>query len=111
MAGNLTIVTATVLDEDMTLTVTQLCESLGLEKDQLVSFVEEGLVEPLGSNPENWQFPGPALKRLRIAARLQRDLEIDLPGAILAVDLLEELQRLRARVRALESALRESDQL
>jgi len=76
--------------------------------DELVLFVQEGLVEPLGGSPESWRFPGPALKRLRTAVRLQRELDIDLPGAILAVDLLEELHHLRTRVRALERVLGET---
>ncbi|MHB8348498.1 MAG: chaperone modulator CbpM [Acidiferrobacterales bacterium] len=95
-------VTATVLDEDTVLSVTQLCESLGLELDDLVAYVQEGLVEPRGGSPQAWSFPGPALKRLRTALRLRRELEIDLAGTILAVELLEEIERLRTRLRALE---------
>ncbi len=101
-------ITATVLDEDMTLTVAQLCESLGLELDELIGYVQEGLVEPRGISPQTWSFPGPALKRLHTALRLRRELEIDLAGTILAVELLEEIEHLRARVHALELLLGEA---
>ncbi len=100
-------VTATVLDEDTMISVTQLCEALGLELDDLVVYVQEGLVEPRGAVPQAWSFPGPALKRLRTALRLRRELEIDLAGTILAVELLEEIERLRTRLRALELLLGE----
>ncbi|MHB8455101.1 MAG: chaperone modulator CbpM [Acidiferrobacterales bacterium] len=108
MADNLTVFTATVLDQEATLTVTELCQSLGLELDELSVFVQEGLVEPHGGSPESWRFPGSAFKRLRTATRLRRDLGIDLAGAILAVDLLEEIERLRTHVRALERLLGET---
>ncbi|RMD70459.1 MAG: hypothetical protein D6819_04270 [Gammaproteobacteria bacterium] len=66
--------------------------------------VEEGLLEaPPGSAPEAWQFTGEHLRRLLTALRLQRELEINLESAALVLDLLEELQTLRARLRALES--------
>jgi chaperone modulatory protein CbpM len=42
-----------------------------------------------------WRFSGAALRRARIALRLERDLGVNLPGVALALDLLEELQRLR----------------
>ena len=100
-------ITATVLDEDVMLSVEQLCASLGLEPDDLIAYVQEGLVEPRGAGPQTWRFPGPALKRLHTALRLRRELEIDFSGTILAVDLLEEIERLRARVRALEQLLGE----
>jgi len=67
--------------------------------------VEEGLLQPSGDAPENWHFPAPALHRLRTALWLQQELEINLPGAALSLSLLDELQDLRARVRALEYLL------
>jgi len=42
----------------------------------------------------------PACTRARRALRLQRDLEIDLTGAALAVELLDEIESLRTRLRA-----------
>ncbi|MBP1152859.1 hypothetical protein JOD69_004728 [Methylocaldum sp. RMAD-M] len=45
----------------------------------------------------NWQFNTAALRRLQTALHLQRDLGVNLPGAALALDLLEELEALRRR--------------
>jgi chaperone modulatory protein CbpM len=42
------------------------------------------------------------VRRVEIALRLQRDLQVNLAGAALALDLLEETQRLRARLQSLE---------
>jgi chaperone modulatory protein CbpM len=45
------------------------------------------------------------LRRARLAVRLERDLEVNLAGVALALDLLEEIDRLR---RALGSRHSES---
>ena len=54
-----------------------------------------------GPAPEDWHFPGPQVRRAQRAARLMRDLELDLPATALVLELLEEVERLRARVRQL----------
>jgi chaperone modulatory protein CbpM len=42
-----------------------------------------------------WRFSGTALRRTRLALRLERDLELNLAGVALALDLMEEVERLR----------------
>ena len=106
MSEKTTVVRAVVLDEDMTIGAGQLCESLGLDLSELVACVQEGFVEPFGDSPDTWSFPGPALKRLHTLLRLRRGLNIDLAGAVLAVELLEDITHLRERVHALEELLR-----
>jgi len=45
------------------------------------------------------------VRRARRAIRLSRDLDVNLPGVGLALELLDELEDLRVRVRALERLL------
>jgi chaperone modulatory protein CbpM len=45
------------------------------------------------------------VRRARRALRLQRDLDLNLAGAALALDLLDEVEILRERVRVLEYQL------
>ena len=45
-------------------------------------------------------FAGASLRRTRVALRLLHDLELNLPGAALAVDLLDEIARLQRRLQA-----------
>ncbi len=40
-----------------------------------------------------WRFSGAALRRARLALRLERDLELNLAGVALALELMEELER------------------
>lgn len=91
-----------LLEEGVELTLTQLCRACELSQQQVVELVNEGVIDPLGSEPASWRFEAVNLRRLRFTRNLQRDLGVNAPGAALALDLLEELERLRARLRRLE---------
>jgi chaperone modulatory protein CbpM len=58
--------------------------------------VNEGVLTPEGYSPETWRFNAAAVKRIQVTLRLQSDLRVNLPGAALALDLLEELEELRS---------------
>ena len=53
------------------------------------------MLEPVGSDRDRWRFPGISLERARRAFRLQQDLGVNVAGAALALNLLDELDRLR----------------
>ena len=55
-----------------------------------------------GRDPARWRFHGVSIRRVRRAQRLERDLGVNTPGIALALELLEELEQLRSRVRHLE---------
>ena len=99
------IVDGMLLDDEVRLTLSDLCRATGLHAEALIAMVEEGLIEPRGDSPRSWRFPATALARLNTAVRLQRDLQLNVSGVALALDLLDEVRALRARVRALESLL------
>ncbi|MVF23899.1 MerR family transcriptional regulator [Methylocaldum sp. BRCS4] len=86
-----------VLDETIKLSLVDVCEACRVDAESIFEMVNEGIVDPEGSEPMNWQFNTAALRRLQTALHLQRDLGVNLPGAALALDLLEELEALRRR--------------
>lgn len=88
---------------DFRLTLDELCRGCGVETERILLLVDAGLLEPSGADPDDWQFPATDLYRARCALRLQHDLGINTPGAALAVDLIEELQRVRRRLQVLET--------
>ncbi len=99
-----------VLDEDTQLRLGELCRLTGLHAEVLIAWVEEGLIDPLAGypgRPEGWRFSGATLGRVQGILRLERDLALNASGAALVLDLMDELERLRARVRALETLLHE----
>jgi chaperone modulatory protein CbpM len=89
-----------IFDEYTLLNVDELSRLCAVERTFIIELVEEGVLEVIEISPE-WRFSGRALRRARTASRLQRDLQINLPGVALALELLDELEHLR---RALGSA-------
>jgi chaperone modulatory protein CbpM len=91
-----------VLDETTTLTLEELSFACAVRVERIIALVDEGILEPTGRDLGEWCFPGPSLARARIAMHLQRDLDINLAGVALALDLMDELETLRARLRRFE---------
>jgi len=81
------------------LTIGDLSRMCTVDPQHIVALVEEGILQPLPDAVEEWRFAGETLRRARLALRLQRDLEINLAGVALALELLEEIQQLRRAVR------------
>lgn len=98
--GLLPVQTGTVIEDD-NLTLEQLCDACGVQADWVVSLIEESIIEPQGDEMHLWRFSGTHLARVRSALRLQRDLGINLAGIALALDLMEELENLRARLKTM----------
>jgi chaperone modulatory protein CbpM len=61
----------------------------------VIEIVAEGIVEPSGTEPHHWRFTGVAVTRVHRVLRLQQEFDVNLPGAALALELLEEIERLR----------------
>ncbi|MGD8429671.1 MAG: chaperone modulator CbpM [Ectothiorhodospiraceae bacterium] len=98
MKGKITSIDVVVLDRSVTLTLGELCRVCDVDAELLIEMVEEGVVEPEGRTPEEWRFRGESVRRVQTALRLAADLRLNLPGAALAVDLIEELEALRGRL-------------
>ena len=92
-----------VLDEQAELTLGELCHACSRHAEWVLQLVEEGILEPAGRNPAQWRFSGTSLHRAHIAMRLQRDLDVNLAGVALALDLMDEIESLRALVCRLQS--------
>lgn len=95
MKQDIIALTGIVLDENLDFSLGELCRNCGVSAEEVIAMVEEGLVEPRGVNYRLWRFDGKAVRRIQIARRLQQDLRVNLAGAALALDLLEELEELR----------------
>jgi chaperone modulatory protein CbpM len=103
MQAKLSVLHCQVVEEDVPMTLAELCRACNAERELVVQLVEHGVIEPQGSAPQLWVFTGASLQRTRVALRLLRDLELNLPGAALAVDLLDEIARLQRALQAASS--------
>ncbi len=88
-----------VVEEDVYLSLAELCRACHAPEEQVRVWVIEGVLEPVGDSPQAWQFKGPSLRRARLALTLTRELDINAPGVALALDLMDEITALRAGLR------------
>jgi chaperone modulatory protein CbpM len=84
-----------IVEETVVLSVADLCHMMSVDERHIVELVEEGVISVLQIDASDWRFSGAALRRARIALRLERDLGVNIPGVALALDLLEQLEQLR----------------
>jgi len=88
-------ISAVLLDESVEFSLTELCAACRVSEELIVDIVAEGIVEPVGVNHAQWRFTGLAVTRIQRVIRLQQEFDVNLPGAALALELLEEVERLR----------------
>jgi chaperone modulatory protein CbpM len=88
-----------IYEEYAVLSVQDLSRMCAVEERHIVELVEEGVLNVLETSAVEWRFSGAALRRARLALRLERDLELNLAGVALALELMEELERLRRELR------------
>jgi len=91
--------TGTLFDQSAILSIKDLSRMCNVDERHIMEFVEEGVLTVVEVRSE-WHFTGDALRRARLAVRLERDLELNLAGVALALDLIEELQQLRRELDA-----------
>jgi chaperone modulatory protein CbpM len=94
--------TGILLDEQAELSLHDLCHACSTSTEWVVELVDEGVLEPMGHEQAHWRFSGPSLLRARSAMRMQQDLQINLAGVALALDLMEEIEAMRERLRRFE---------
>jgi chaperone modulatory protein CbpM len=84
-----------IFEEYAVLSLHDLSRMCTVETHHIVELVDEGILDVAARDGGQWQFTGAALRRAQIALRLQRDLEVNLAGVALALELMEEIRRLQ----------------
>jgi chaperone modulatory protein CbpM len=92
-----------ILEEQTELTLAEVCRACAVHAEYIIELVEEGVLVPDGNAPVSWRFTGTHMHRATVSLRLQRDLGVNLAGVALALQLLDEVEALRARINALEA--------
>lgn len=96
------ILAGLLMDEACQLTLGELSRACRVHAEWIVELVEQGIIEPRGQELHHWRFSGSSLNRVMQVQRLQRDLGVNLAGAALALDLLDEIRVLRNRLSIIE---------
>lgn len=92
-------VTGMVVDETTEITVTELCAACAVEHTLVERLVAEGILDPVDDRGDELRFHYTSVLRTRTVVRLQNDLGVNLAGAALALELLDEIEDLRRQVR------------
>ena len=91
----------TILEEQVGLSLSEVSRACAVHAEMIVELDNEGVLAPDGREPHRWRFTGVHVRRATVALRLQRDLGLNLAGAALALELLDEVETLRAQLRAM----------
>jgi chaperone modulatory protein CbpM len=82
--------------------LSELCRIGECHVDWVVELVEEGILEPVGTDRSAWRFQSSSLAIVGRVRRLQDDLRLNLAGAAMVLSLVEENAQLKRRLRQLE---------
>ncbi len=89
-------------------------EPLGLEElielsqsspDFIQELIEFGILAPAPTPVTKREFDVDELQRIKTVQRLQRDLEINMAGAALVLDLLDQLDEMQVKIALFEKHL------
>ncbi|MCL4748253.1 MAG: MerR family transcriptional regulator [Burkholderiaceae bacterium] len=86
------------LEDEQALDLDAFAAACGFDVGFVRLLVDEGLLHPTVDQPE-WRFSGEALARARRIRRLQRAFEANLQSVAVMLELIDEVERLRARLR------------
>jgi len=83
-----------IADEEISLTLMQLCNTCQVRPEFVIEMVDFGILEPEGEKRTAWRFSYDAVENAKKVMRFQRDLDINLAGAALALELLDRIEKL-----------------
>ena len=93
-----------VMEEITELTLGDLCRACQANTDIIIELVNEGVIEITQTEQnfpqQDWRFTGLHLHRAKVAMRLQRDLGVNFAGAALVLQLLDELDEVKSKLRS-----------
>ncbi len=88
--------------EEAEFTLAELAAATGFSAEDILRLVDEGIITPVSEEPKP-VFTGQCVPRVRTVVHLRRDLGVNLAGAALALELMDEIEQLQQRLRRLSS--------
>ncbi|MEP6935162.1 MAG: chaperone modulator CbpM [Nitrospirota bacterium] len=93
------LLTGSVIGDEGVLAIEELARACGAEAEWIVELVAVGVLAPQGRETPDWRFRAMDLTCARRVARLQRDFDASLDAAAVMLDLLNQIEQLRARLK------------
>ena len=80
------------------LSLQEITGSLQVTRETIFEILDEGIITAQKDEHEEWIFDHEAFRRIHTIIKLKRDLGVNLAGAALAIELLSEIDELRAQL-------------
>jgi chaperone modulatory protein CbpM len=90
------LLTGNVIGDEAVLSIEELARACSTEAQWVIELVAVGLLEPQGTETSGWRFRAADFICARRVARLQRDFGATVEAAAVMIDLLDEIEQLRA---------------
>ena len=88
-------------EESQHLTIIQLCNRCRISSSDLLELMQEGIIERQPLQKKSPRFSLDMVERVQRAQRLMRDLELNIAGVALAMQLLDRIDFLEKQLRRL----------
>lgn len=99
MKKTINIISGTILEEEPTINLDELCENCQVSAEIVIRFIEYGVINPSeGKSPKHWRFHQSVQVRTDKALRLKQDLGINVSGVALTLELLDEIAELKSQL-------------
>jgi chaperone modulatory protein CbpM len=99
------LVEAVWLNDIALCSLDELAEFSGLSRDELAELVAIGAIEPDRDSAPAFVFRAQTIVLARTARRLRDDFELDTHGVAMALNLLQRIHALEARLAAMDAKL------
>jgi chaperone modulatory protein CbpM len=86
-------------------TLVELADTCGMSEAMVRELVDYGALAPSDPRAETWTFSAEWVGRIRRAARIREDLELETQGLALVLSFLERIDRLEREVAHLSAQL------
>jgi chaperone modulatory protein CbpM len=95
---NTELISGVIIEEMQSLTLDEFCQATHVTREIIIEMIDYQLIHPQGKKPEEWRFDSISLKRGRMAASFYHDLEVNMPGVALALELIDKIEQLRRQL-------------
>ncbi|OGT25917.1 MAG: hypothetical protein A3I77_01510 [Gammaproteobacteria bacterium RIFCSPLOWO2_02_FULL_42_14] len=99
-------ISGTLINDTTTLTFDEICTAVHADDDLVIQLIEYQIIQPKGKNKKEWAFDHIALKRARLACNFYYDLDVNLAGIELLLNLLERIETLEINLQKYEKLKR-----
>ena len=91
-----------IYTDDDSVTIVRICEQCGIPEEEVTELMDEGIISPEATADDALYFSADTIGRIFKVKRLKRDLELNMAGVALAMNLLDRIEELERKIRRLE---------